>query len=366
MKQLKEFHITGLTLSGFKCYDQPAEFAFGDPTIVTGGNGRGKSSIADAIAFAITGLPFFGERGIDRLHTDGQTEAFVALRFTDENGRAHELTRTRVKSRMTITYDGYEVRQLDLTELFGEKDIFLSIFNPLYFIEELGEDGKNLLERYLPAVTHEEVLAELSEHVRESLKDEPLLSPDTYLKHKREEIRLLEDSITYLMGQKDLLESQSGSREKSLATLEETLSGLAAEIQALEQKRFDGLNPDEMRERLVDLSARYEELARDAHEPVQADDPLLELHRRLGERKAAVYAPKYTEHIAAATAKARELAARYQQEMNRLKGFSGETVCPTCKRPVTKAELPAVQGALKRRSRRSWPRARNRQRRSRS
>ena len=47
---------------------------------------------------------------------------------------------------MTITYDGYEILQLDLADLFGERDVFLSIFNPLYFIEELGEDGKKLLE----------------------------------------------------------------------------------------------------------------------------------------------------------------------------------------------------------------------------
>lgn len=58
MKSISSFQITGMTLSGFKCYEEPAHLTFGNPTVVTGGNGRGKSSIADAIAFAITGLPF--------------------------------------------------------------------------------------------------------------------------------------------------------------------------------------------------------------------------------------------------------------------------------------------------------------------
>lgn len=40
-----------------------------------------------------------------------------------------------------IIFDSYTVRQADLNELFGERDVFLSIFNPLYFIEILREAG---------------------------------------------------------------------------------------------------------------------------------------------------------------------------------------------------------------------------------
>ena len=150
MEKIKGFQISSMIISGFKCYEEPTEITFGNTTVVTGGNGRGKSSLADAIAFAITGLPFFGERGIDRLHNETNPDLQITMRFTDDTGRAHELTRSRQKDRMSITYDGYAIRQTDLNEMFGERDVFLSIFNPLYFIEELGEDGKKLLERYLP------------------------------------------------------------------------------------------------------------------------------------------------------------------------------------------------------------------------
>ena len=152
MKKIEQFQIIGMTISGFKSYEGPTELTFGNPTVITGGNGRGKTSIADAIAFVVTGLPFFGERGIDRLHNESNPDVAIQMRFVDETGAAHKLIRTRKKNRMTITYDGYEIRQLDLTDLFGERDVFLSILNPLYFIEELGEDGKNLLERYLPLI----------------------------------------------------------------------------------------------------------------------------------------------------------------------------------------------------------------------
>ena len=54
MKKIEQFQITSLMLSGFKSYEEPTELVFGNPTVITGGNGRGKSSIADAIAFAVS------------------------------------------------------------------------------------------------------------------------------------------------------------------------------------------------------------------------------------------------------------------------------------------------------------------------
>ena len=211
----------------------------------------------------MTGLPFFGERGIDRLHNEKNPDVSVQMRLVDEKGAVHEVTRTRRKNRMTISYDGYEIRQLDLTDLFGERDVFLSILNPLYFIEELGEDGKNLLERYLPHIPQETILAQLSESVRGALKDEILLSPDAYLKRRREEIRDLEERITYLGGQKDLAETQKKQHETMRIEFSEGVTALQNEIAALEEKQFSGLDTAKMQERLVELSKRYDELARD-------------------------------------------------------------------------------------------------------
>ena len=212
MNAIKKFEIVGMSASGFKCYGETISAEFGSPTIITGGNGRGKSSVADAIAFAITGKPFFGEAGIDRLYSDGSKEITVSLNIVDENGKDHILTRVRHNDRMIITFDGHDVRQSDLAEMFGEKDVFLSIFNPLYFIEELGDDGRKLLERYLPRIPHETVLSMLSKSVQETLKDEEILSPDTYLKKRREEIRELENTSIYLTGQKGILPRRRSAR----------------------------------------------------------------------------------------------------------------------------------------------------------
>lgn len=213
MKKIEQFQITSMSISGFKSYEKPTELTFGNPTVITGGNGRGKTSIADAIAFVVTGLPFFGERGLDRLHNEKNPDVAIQMRFVDENGITHELTRIRRNNDMSIYYDGHTIRQLDLADLFGERDVFLSILNPLYFIEELGTSGKNLLERYLPFIPQETILAQLSGEVQASLEDEVILSPDAYLRGRRAEIRELEERITYLGGQKDLAATQKKQHE---------------------------------------------------------------------------------------------------------------------------------------------------------
>ena len=348
MNKIEQFRITGMTISGFKSYEGPTELTFGDPTVITGGNGRGKTSIADAIAFAVTGLPFFGERGIDRLHNENNPDVSIQMRFVDERGAAHELTRTRRKNRMTISYDGYEIRQLDLTDLFGERDVFLSILNPLYFIEELGEDGKNLLERYLPHIPQETILAQLSESVRETLKDEFLLSPDAYLKRRREEIRGLEERITYLNGQKDMAVSQSEKRDKAWQELTDQQKALKEEAAALEAKQFADLDVERMQERLVELSRRYDETAQDTRgEAAEQQKELHALREKLVRRQAEQYQSKYTKPLAELSAKVRELGAHYQRESAIYKAFHAGMECPTCHRSVTEQTLPEVQAAIK-------------------
>lgn len=348
MKKIEQFQITSLMLSGFKSYEEPTELVFGNPTVITGGNGRGKSSIADAIAFAVTGCPFFGERGIDRLHNENNPDVAIRMCFVDETCTLHELNRTRRKNRMTITYDGYEIRQLDLADLFGERDVFLSILNPLYFIEELGEDGKKLLERYLPTIPHETVLSQLSEPVREHLKNETILSPEGSLKRCREEIRSLEERITYLRGQKDLAASQGESHEQ--AEQEVTLQAdlLRREIAELEQRQFSGMDVSDMQERLVELSGRYEEAARDERaDTSELREQLQTLREKIARREVEKYQSKFTEALAEASARVKDLGVRYQRENAAYKAFHAGMECPACHRSVTEQSLSEVQAALK-------------------
>ena len=347
MEKLKSFRITALHMEGFKSYSQPTDLTFGDPTVITGGNGRGKSSIADAIAFAVTGLPFFGEHRIDRLHSEDNPELFIRMRFVDENGTLHELSRVRKSNRMTITYDGCEVRQVDLTDLFGERDVFLSIFNPLYFIEELGNDGKNLLQRYLPALTKEDILAQMAGPAVEALRDEPLLSPEVESRKLRETIRELENNVLYLTGQQDMTTAQQQNSKTALRELREKEDALRDEEQALKSKQFAGVDIAALNDELTDLSARYSDLANQRQIPAASDECILALTQELTARKAAVYTPKYAEATAQVNARIRQLGSQYQQEKEQCSQLKPGYQCPTCRRAVTADELPAMQNAFR-------------------
>ena len=348
MKKIEQFQITSMSISGFKSYEKPTELTFGNPTVITGGNGRGKTSIADAIAFAVTGLPLFGERGLDRLHNEKNPDVAIQMRFVDENGITHELTRIRRNNDMSIYYDGHTIRQLDLADLFGERDVFLSILNPLYFIEELGTNGKNLLERYLPFIPQETILAQLPGEVQASLKDEVILSPDAYLKGRRAEIRELEERITYLGGQKDLAATQKKQYETMRVEFSEGITSLQNEIAALAEKQFADLDTAKMQEQLVELSQRYDEMARDERgDTVQQQKELRALREKIVRRQSEQYQSKFTEPLAEIAAKVNDLGTRYKRESVAYKAFHAGMDCPTCHRRVTEETLPEVQAALK-------------------
>ena len=349
MDKISGFQITGMRLAGFKSFARPTELAFGNPTVITGGNGRGKTSIADAIAYAVTGLPFFAERNIDRLHSEIDPELFVTLRFVDDKGAAHELTRSHKGSRTGIVYDGQELRQLDLTEMFGEKDVFLSIFNPLYFIEELGEEGKNLLQRYLPMIPQEKVLAELAEPIREKLPAETLLSPEGRVKQLRKDIRELESSVIYLQGQQDLIQAQKTSGQSKRTELEAKRDVLAEEKAALEKKRYTGIDKAELESELTDLSVQYSELFKDDSDDSgldELDKQLYEQTQKLAARSASAYESRFTQAIADASGRVKALAAKYNAELSAGKAIVPGFVCPTCRRAVTETDVPIVRKAF--------------------
>ena len=348
MEKIKAFQITDMTLSGFKSFSTETHVTFGSPTVITGGNGRGKSSLADAIAFAVTGLPFGGERKLDRLHSDDNPDLHICMHFIDENNHLHELVRTRNKNRMNITYDGYEIRQLDLTDMFGERDVFLSMFNPLYFIEELGDDGKQLLERYLPLVPQETVMEQLSDPTQKALNGLALLSPEGYIKQLREDIREMESTITYLQGQQDLADSQRQNHVKVILELSTQIELLRSQQKTLKEKQFAGMNISAMQEELMNLSARYSELLGDLRSNTQnSGTRLLELNRKLGERKASVYEPRFVGPITETTTKVRELALQYKKETTRYAAIIPGYQCPTCHRSVSEADIPTMQAAFR-------------------
>ena len=351
MDKITSFQIKHLEISGFKCFADPVSFDFGEITNILGSNHVGKSSIADAIALAVTGMTYWGESRIDRMYSEAAPRIEITLDFEDQNGVAHQLIRQRKNDKMTITLDSYKVTQARLNDLFGDRDTFLSIFNPLYFIEVLREEGKKLLESVLPPVKHETVLADLGELDRQLLREEVIPSPEDFASKLREEIRGLTDAITACEGQSALLARQRKESGESLTLLRMRKQTLEKEIGELKAAQSRGLDRKSLQTQQEDLHLRYNELLRDKPalpDTSQLDTQISEAASSLEKLKTGVYQSKFQPEAEKLSG---ELKAAYQKhaEITQAgKSLRPGGVCPTCHRELTPQAVAEIKAGLAR------------------
>lgn len=187
MDKVAYFKITRLKISRFKSHVEETEYHFGDLTMISGGNHTGKTTIADAIAWVMIGQGFFGGHLLDRFYNDKERKKRIAveLEYVDASGIRHVLSRQRINDKVDAALDGSAIRQKDLNAMFGDADEFLSLVNPLYFVEILAEKGRGLLERNLPPVSQEEVLQRLNGDSQKALEGYSFLSPEAALSNLR-------------------------------------------------------------------------------------------------------------------------------------------------------------------------------------
>lgn len=353
MKKINGFTITGLTLTGFKCFEGTVSFELGDTTFITAENGQGKSSIADAIAFAFVGAPFFGDKGLDRLQNRNAQEMTVSVDFVDEKGKSHNLTRTR-KRDTSIAYDGITVRQSDLNKIFGGKDIFLSILNPLYFINVLGEGGKKMLEKLLPVVKHEDVMAALSPYSQEILADKSLLSPEVFIKNRRSELKELNDTLISYRGQKELLDFQREERTAKLEELKISISDISAELEELSMIRDEGRNPEDEKRILEELRRQRASLlleAADGNDDKAIQglmEDIKETEKSIAKQTAQQYQPSFTAQIAEAEAQLKSLRTEFNRQKNALVDVVVGYKCPVCATVVTEENAATIREDMQR------------------
>jgi hypothetical protein len=234
--------------------------------------------------------------------------------------------------------------------MFGEKDVFLAIFNPLYFAEGLGESGRNLLERYLPSVPHESIMGKLCEGDRALLENERMPSPEGFLRSLREEIKTIENDIIYTEGQRDLLGTQGCEVKTDLKRLRAELAETRERAAGLENKNTEGIDIPGMKEALADMYARYDGMLKELPAPadtVKIDERLTELSGRLARRRAESYISKYTGAIAEASAGFETAKKRYGSEKSVYAKLAPGVRCPVCRRSVTKDNIGEIKKAFK-------------------
>lgn len=347
IQPVKSFRVLSLSVKGFKGFAEETAFTFGEMNTITGHNGQGKTSIADAIAFAITGVPFYGGVKLDHLYHQNTRDISVKMEFSDESGAVRRLSRRRENDNMEIILDGQHVAQRDLTLMFGERDLFLSMFNPRYFIDVLGGKGRDLLERYLPEVPVQEVMSKLNEHDRALLEGQEFLSAEGFAKKLRGEISQLKRDIIYTQGQRDLHTSQMEDNANLLTAKKARFDALSRERDTLEARRTTGFDGKSLEEKLADLYVRHEELVREQPAgPELTADLDAQIHaaaQALEQVRARVYQSKYTQALADTQARIDALGKEVSRQRHIISGLKPGVQCPMCKQTVTEATLPQVR-----------------------
>jgi recombinational DNA repair ATPase RecF len=335
MEKIKEFTIIKIKMKGFKAFAEETEFRFGRMSYIFGSNGQGKTTIADAIAYAFCAVPLWGEKSVERLMSKGAEEMYVEVEFVDGDGEIHQLIRRRKGSDTSITFDARPYRQTDLGILFAEKDIFLSILNPLYFIEKIAKDGREFLQKLLPSVSQEQILSALSEQTRGLLEKESLLDPEYYIKNRREKLKELSQNEVYISGQLDLLEEQLKSNEKTKNELTVSVNEYKAKIAAFMEKQFEGINK-------ADIQHKYDAACKAVSVEVVQD-----LDKRRVEIEQRQYTSKFTEEIAKTKAELTAAYDEYNRLMEKAKHTRQGVPCPTCAHILTDAEFNSVRANMK-------------------
>lgn len=340
MVQITSLQIMQLTVTGFGCFADEHTWTFGRMTTITGHNYQGKSTIADAVAYALTGAPVFGGRDLDRLQNEGSPFMRVELTVRTDDGKIHEIRRARQGGKTALSVDGTTTTQERFAERFGSRDLILSLLNPLYFAEVLGGDGRTLIEQYLSSVPHEAVMEKLSEHMRGILGDDRLEMPEVYLKEKRRELRELEKDRLVLDGQMQQTENQRAKLQSELtekkALLAHTTAALAPLVSKQEAQDFTALDAE-----IARLSAQY-----DAVQDGQADDRRAALQAELDAVREREFSFPGTAQLRQMQSQLQALYGRYNDESGRLQYLQTQGVCPTCLRRIDSGSFPEIQSAF--------------------
>ncbi|HJV46611.1 MAG TPA: ATPase [Bacillota bacterium] len=169
-------HFKRMTLIDFKDH-QDTTINFGDVTQASGKNGSGKTSIGEAVTWLLYSMDLEGASKFDPTPTNKEVDKVSVELLLEVNDQDLLLKRELVNG--TAKYYINEVPEKatkfnDLVkEIFQSKELFLSIFNPVFFCSQKWEEQRKQLLKYVTEPTNKEILSTMTKVCQDNL--EPLL-----------------------------------------------------------------------------------------------------------------------------------------------------------------------------------------------
>ncbi|KAA0547548.1 AAA family ATPase [Bacillus sp. BGMRC 2118] len=259
-----------IVLENFKNH-KSLEVQFEDLTNIAGRNGAGKSSIGDAITWILFGTDVMGFSKFDpKPSTDQEAETVVRLLISID-GVDILLGRSQKK---TAKYYINEVPEKatkfnELVSQYFNKDLFLSLFNPIYFSSQSWQDQRSLLLSYVREPLNKEVLEQLTTYKAKEL--EPLLK-----KYSLDDIEKI----------------HRDSFNKSDKAFERASERVITLQEQLEKVQIEKLDVEEVNKQIEQLIKQRDELDEQNHIRYEANNKRHRIEAQLEQIKANIMKQK--------------------------------------------------------------------------
>lgn len=263
--------IVYLEISGFKLHKAKRSFDFGQINHISGGNGKGKTTIAEAITWCFYGCDLAGNtKGIfERLKNPSakETKVIVGVELTKDGVSARfNFCRTRKGKTTELFINGREAKQVHFDGLIGRMELFLSVFVPGYFGNMAALEptkARTLLVSMMPELQHDTVIAKLNEEDQVRIEKLDMINPEATLRNLRSEIKDLDTALENTQGKIEYLRVNSMLDipmkvfEEDDRKLEALKTELAELMEGGSQPFQHNLQP--LQEKKAQLRARYDE-----------------------------------------------------------------------------------------------------------
>ena len=258
---------------GFRKFDKIFETELYDITNITGKNRAGKSNILYAIVNIMLGTNSSGDEKACLINKKCNA-SYGELHFTDDNNVSHILIRGKDKydnNKNFISLDGKIVTQKDLVRFYKDKKLFLSIINPLYYLNKKPAEQKELVDKYLNNICPSNIMDiaynNLSKNEQKILEGIPKDIP-TYITEVNADIKKAEKDISVLDGKIEYAQNVANEKlekykifekDAELTLAEQELSCLNIDEKAIDREKQKKV-VEQLENNIVNMESNFNEL----------------------------------------------------------------------------------------------------------
>ncbi|OAH53115.1 hypothetical protein AWH48_12220 [Domibacillus aminovorans] len=227
-------------------------------TNIYGRNGAGKSSIGDAVTWLLYGTDQLGTKLDAKPIDQPDAESKVTLKMLVD-GKEATLTRAQNK---TAKYYLNEVPEKatafnEHIEALFDKDLFLSMFNPIYFFTQNWKEQRAQVLRYVDEPLNTEVFAEMSnvqaQTLQEQLKKHSLDDLEKVHKErfKQRDVEYTKANERHITLQEQLEKEQEAGESIDPVAIQKEIDALINERDSLDEKRQEAYSTIQKRNALL-------------------------------------------------------------------------------------------------------------------